>query len=399
VPDHAGVQGPRGPETAASARTRVLHLLAQDVVGGTELMVTMVAGRMQALGVPVEVATLSPPGPVSADLARHRIPVWSLGGKGLPVAALRFAGLLRARPYQVIQPYGFKASVIGRLIGRVWQPSAAIVCGVQGLHITEVVDLDELKGRFAIAVERRLTGLVDAYEVNSRGAIEFLARHGVEEARQTYIPNAIDTEKWSPASPPAGAAPLIVCAARFVERKRQEDLVDAVRILIARGVDCRLALVGDGPTRSSCEQRAQDIGISTHVEFPGVLRGPELAILLRSASVFALPSLWEGMPAAAMEAMACELPVVGTAVNGITDLVVDGVTGSLVSVRRPDQVATAIESLIKNPDGAREMGRAGRRHLIANHNLDKVVNAKLALYARVLDRKSARAYGLGWTLA
>jgi glycosyltransferase involved in cell wall biosynthesis len=371
---------------------RVLHVLAEDIVGGTELLIASVAKHMHARGVAVGVATFFSPGPVHRQLTSWGIPVWALGGRGPAVSTFRLARLLARRHYDVVECYGFKVSVLGRLAARVRRPRPLVVCGVMGAHITEVVELDELKGRFALAVERMLTRMVDAYEVNSQGAIELLARNGIAYERMRYIPNAIDMALWRPGSPGVGRPPLIVCPARFVERKRQVDVIRALRILIARGRSCRLVLAGEGPTKAYCESHAQDLGVRDHVEFPGALSAERLAALLTEASVVVLASVWEGMPAAVLEAMACEVPVVGTAVNGVTDLVIDGVTGRLTSVRRPDELANAIESLLTDPARAREMGRAGRRQLETRYSLETMVEAKLALYNDALAR-GARGSG------
>jgi glycosyltransferase involved in cell wall biosynthesis len=342
--------------------------------------------HMHARGIPVEVATFFPPGPVHRRLTARDIPVWALGGRGPATSTLRLARLISRRDYDLVECYGFKVSVLGRLAARVRSPRPLVVCGVMGAHITEVVELDELKGRFALAVERVLTRMVDAYEVNSHRAIELLARNGIAYERIRYIPNAIDMAIWRAGSPPVGTPPLVVCAARFVERKRQVDVIRALRILIARGTTCRLVLAGEGPTKGYCELHAREIGVREHVEFPGALSGEQLAALLEEASVLVLASTWEGMPAVVLEAMACEVPVVGTAVNGIADLVIDGVTGRLTSVRRPDELANAIEFLLADPARAREMGRAGRRQLEARHSLEAMVEAKLALYNDALAR-------------
>jgi glycosyltransferase involved in cell wall biosynthesis len=369
---------------------RVLHVLAQDMIGGTELLVATVARHMYARGVPVEVATFFPPGPVHDQLTRQGVPVWALGGQGPIMSTYRLGQLLSRRHYDVIECYGFKVSVLGRLAARMCRPRPVIVCGVMGAHITDVVRPDDAKGKFALAVERGLTRMVDAYEVNSRGAMELLARNGIAYGRMCYIPNAIDIALWRPGSPLQSTVPLIVCAARFAEVKRQVDIIEAMRILIARGRTCRLVLAGDGPTKGYCELHAREIGVLEHVEFPGALNREQLAALLGEASVVVLASVWEGMPAVVLEAMACEVPVVGTAVNGIADLVIDGVTGRLTSVRRPDELANAIESLLGDPAAAREMGRAGRRQLEAHHSMQAMVDAKLTLYSDALARARRR---------
>jgi hypothetical protein len=97
---------------------RVLHVLAQDMIGGTELLVATVARHMYARGVPVEVATFFPPGPVHDQLTRQGVPVWALGGQGPIMSTYRLGQLLSRSHYDVIECYGFKVSVLGRLAAR-----------------------------------------------------------------------------------------------------------------------------------------------------------------------------------------------------------------------------------------------------------------------------------------
>ncbi len=162
--------------------------------------------------------------------------MFSLGGPPWPARVRRLAALIRARRYDVVEAYGFKASFVARFAARSSRPRPGFVCGVQGLHVTEVLRDDEPKGRVALALERRTTSLVDHYDVNSHGALELLATAGIARERMTYIPNGVDTCVWTPADPQArDAPPLVICAARLVDRKRQVDLVDALRLLRGRG--------------------------------------------------------------------------------------------------------------------------------------------------------------------
>jgi glycosyltransferase involved in cell wall biosynthesis len=384
---------------AASHGERVLQLVAEDIVGGTELMVTQMAERMDALGMRVEVATFFPPGPQARRLAAGGIPVWSLGGSGPLVASKRLAGLLRHRDYDVVEAHGFKMSVAARLIAAIMQPRVIRICSVQGLHITEVVELDEAKGRFALAVECALTQLVDGYAVNSRRAIDLLASHGIDPQKMKYIPTAIDTAFWTSRETQSTREqpPVIVCSGRFVERKRQEDLIEAAHLLDRRGVAFKLVLAGGGPTRRRCEDSVRVRGLQERVEFPGALSHDELRPLLHSATVCALVSLWEGLPAALLEAMATGLPIVGTNVNGTADLVVDGRTGLLVPPRNPRQLADALASLLLDDRRAAEMGAAGRREIEARYDFTSTIQARRELYRdsaarRAGDRARVRGY-------
>ncbi len=376
-------------------RARILQLLAEDIVGGTELMVTQMAERMTEIGVHVEIATFFPPGPQARRLEAARIPVWSLGGSGPVLASRRLANLLRRRPYHVLEAQGFKMSVAGRLLAALMQSPTVRICSVQGLHITEVVELDEAKGRFALGVERALTGLVDGYAVNSMGALELLASAGIARHRMRYIPNAVDTEFWKPSSTTVPQEPPIVtCAARFVERKRQEDLIDAADLLRLRGIPFSLVFAGEGPTRNRCEEAVRNRGLQDCVRFSGALGPEELRTLLQRSSVFTLASVWEGMPAAVLEAMALGLPVVGTSVNGTADVVIHGRTGLLVPPRSPQRLADALTSVLIDRDWGMSLGAAGRREVDTRYAWASMIRSRLEFYADRASRRSNDLPGL-----
>jgi glycosyltransferase involved in cell wall biosynthesis len=320
---------------------------------------------------------------MSARLRAHGITTHSLGGRG-PFGDVRgLARLLRRGGWDVVNAYGFKATLVARLLTRIATPRARFVCGVRGLHVTEVRDIDSPKARLAAAVERGLSWLVDVYDANSPGAVAFLADLGIDRARLRYIPNGLDLDRWSVRSSANGGPPMVLCVARFVPRKRHELLVEALAILSRSGVPFRAVLAGDGPRREAIEAMAAEAGLADRVGFPGAVEPPEVQSLLEQARVFCLPSAWEGMPGAIMEAMACGVSVVATDVNGADALVVDGVTGRLVASDDPQALADALRETLLDEERARRYGAAGRTRMESDFSLDAMVSAKEELYTSI----------------
>jgi glycosyltransferase involved in cell wall biosynthesis len=146
-----------------------------------------------------------------------------------------------------------------------------------------------------------------------------------------------------PAPPPPGDGPLRVA---FVGRLAPEKCVDDLLRAIAAAPGVRLTVVGDGPRRASLEALAGALGIEDRVEWRGYLPwGPGLFAVLRGSAALAVPSATEGLGLVAVEAMSQGLPVVATRVGGLPELVEDGVTGLLVGVHRPDELAAAFRRL------------------------------------------------------
>jgi glycosyltransferase involved in cell wall biosynthesis len=351
-------------------------------------MVAALVERLDANVVNTSVVTLDPPGPIAHRLGAGGYAVRSLGGSGFARALGRLAGILRREHYDVVNGYGFKATVAARLLVRLLAPRARFVSGVRGLHTAEFEQPDGPKARLVLGVERLLSPLVDAYDANSRGAIEILAGAGVPRSRLHYIPNGIEVGPWLiERSERSNGRSTIVCVARFVPRKRHFDLLVAVSELLRRGTSLQLVLVGDGPELISCRSLALAEGIHEHVTFAGPASHDAIPKHLARADVFCLPSAWEGMAGSVMEAMAAGLPVVGTRVNGIADLVEDGRTGLLVPPANPGALANALERLANDPALRRRLGAAGRARIESCFTLEGMVKAKQDLYVGLAARR------------
>jgi glycosyltransferase involved in cell wall biosynthesis len=365
---------------------RVLQVLATDATGGTELMVVMLARELRARGVEVEVALLRRRGPISERLRAEGVPTYSLEGLGATVGSgLRLARLLRGRRYDLINAYGFKASMVARVVARVRRPRPQVVCGVQERHVTETEDVDSPKARLAGAIERRAAPLVDVYEANSTGALDVLQEYGIDRSKLRYVPNGIEVERWPFRGNGSEAhEPLVICIARFVARKRQIDLVHAAEMLTRRGASFRIVMAGVGPSLEEVRAAANNSAAAERLEFPGEIARVDVVELCRRAAVFVLPSTSEGMPASLMEAMALGVPVIGTAVNGISDLIEHEKTGLLVPPCDPSALAAALERLLEDRELGARLAAAARRRIEERHSLEAMITAKEALYQAAL---------------
>lgn len=373
-----------GERDAGDRPTRVLQILTCDAMGGTEIMLSAMVERMDRAQVSTFVASLDAPGPIVARLRRSCVPVRSLGGRGFGIACIRLARLLRMHRFDVVNAYGFKSTFIVRFVLRLLSPETRFVSGVRGLHVTETQSVDAPKARLALWLDRRTARFVDIYDANSAGALGLLESVGVPRERLHYIPNGLDTRGWpAPARGERAIPAQVLCVARLVPRKRQADLVRASAMLQQAGVEHQLILAGWGPTLPEVERLAAELGVAESTTFTGGVAPDEVRRLLARTSVFCLASTWEGMAGSVMEAMAAGLPVVGTDVNGIADLVQDGVTGVLVPPEQPAALAAALSNLLASPELADTMGARGRRRIEKEFSLDRVVREKQALYQRL----------------
>ncbi|MBI4420013.1 MAG: N-acetyl-alpha-D-glucosaminyl L-malate synthase BshA, partial [Gemmatimonadetes bacterium] len=203
------------------------------------------------------------------------------------------------------------------------------------------------------------------------------------------IPNFINPREYypprdaseRPSIAPAGAR-VLMHVSNFREVKR---VLDVVRIFarVRAEVPAVLVLVGDGPERPGAEEEARRLKVEGDVRFLGKLHSS--AELLRSADLFLLPSQTESFGLAALEAMACGVPVIASRVGGLPELVVHGETGALAPVGAIETMASAALQLLCDP----ERGRAAREAAIrraAEFTADRIVPQYEALYHRVLDQ-------------
>lgn len=183
----------------------------------------------------------------------------------------------------------------------------------------------------------------------------------------------------------AAAQPHIVCVGRLTHVKGQALLVEALAQLRARGVHARLTLVGAGPKRADLEQLVQQLGLHEHVQFAGAVGQDQIQSIYRSADVFCLPSLAEGLPVVFMEAMALEVPVVASRIMGVPELVEDGRTGLLVTPSRVDQLVDALARLLEDPALRERVITEGRRKVLSEFDVNGSAAKLREIFARALD--------------
>jgi len=170
----------------------------------------------------------------------------------------------------------------------------------------------------------------------------------------------------------------VVTLARLSPQKGIDTLVTAAGLV----PEAKFLVVGDGPERTALEAQAESLGISSRVSFLGHRR--DVPALLASADVFALPSLFEGLPLSVLEAMAAAKPVVASRIGGTDEAVVDGVTGILVPPSDPAALAQAIRTVLADPQLAARMGGAGRARVHEAFTAQAMARGVEAVYDELL---------------
>jgi glycosyltransferase involved in cell wall biosynthesis len=162
----------------------------------------------------------------------------------------------------------------------------------------------------------------------------------------------------------------------------QKTIVRAAR---DRGVDAVLCMVGDGPDRERLERRAHELGIARACYFVGYQE--DVAGYYRLFDAFVLPSVTEGTPVSAIEALASGTPVIANRVGGVPDVVRDGVDGFLVAPRDVDDAADKIKALADDAKLRRRLGDAGRARVLERYSVSRLVDDVDRLYRSLLAAK------------
>ena len=181
---------------------------------------------------------------------------------------------------------------------------------------------------------------------------------------------------------PAGET-LLTHVSNFRPVKRPADCVEILAGVRKENSNARLVMVGDGPERAAAEHRARALGVEADCIFVG--KQPKIVEYLSAADVLLLPSEQESFGLAALEAMACEVPVIASDTGGIPEVVTDGATGYLSRVGDTAKMSRDAARLVRDADLRREMGIAARRSAIERYSTDRVIPRYVEFYERILN--------------
>jgi len=192
------------------------------------------------------------------------------------------------------------------------------------------------------------------------------ARHPVEALRASLAPQN---------------QPLLVHVSNFRPVKRPVDCVEILARVVKQGIETRLVLVGDGSERTNVEHKARCLGIYEKCVFVG--KQPNIVDYLSAADVLLLPSEQESFGLAALEAMACEVPVIASRVGGIPEVVTDGETGWLSEVGDVEKMSRDAARLLSDRDLRIQMGKLARESAVSRYRTDIVIPQYLSYYEQV----------------
>ena len=180
---------------------------------------------------------------------------------------------------------------------------------------------------------------------------------------------------------------VLTNVALYNNQKGQSYLLQAMKIILEQKPQAILLVVGWGPLENELKMMARNLGIQNRVSFTGKCQHDEVFRLLSITDIFVFSSLWEGFGLAMGEAMAMGKPIVSTETDGSRALVIDKETGLLVPPRDPIALATAIISLLNEPEKMRLMGQRGQQRINAFFTPEIFIRSHEAFYYKILTRQ------------
>lgn len=257
---------------------------------------------------------------------------------------------------------------------RMWKKPLVARCGYMWSEFTrKICGEGSEEAAAALAVESMIFSRADRVVVTTEAMKDSITgRISTARRKTVVIPNYVDTELFKPDGARKKGNNLI-----FVGRLERQKNVGALLEAVSE-LDARLMIVGSGSLKNALKERFGNLG----GRLLWVERVPhkKLVTLLNQASIFVLPSFFEGHPKALIEAMACGLAVVGADSPGIRELVREGETG-LLSGTDSQSIRGAIQRLLENPALRDTVGRAARQYAVENFSLDRIVEMEADVLA------------------
>jgi glycosyltransferase involved in cell wall biosynthesis len=244
---------------------------------------------------------------------------------------------------------------------------------------------------------------VDLFLAASAAIRDVLTEDGTPPSRIVVVPDGIDVGKigrlpavdlrsefWLP-----HGAPVLVNVGALVPHKGQRYLVEAMTHVLTRVPDAHLVIFGEGELRPALERQIKERRLEKHVLLPGFRA--DVLQLVKTADLFVMSSVTEGLGSTVLDAMAMKLAVVATRAGGIPEAVVHGQTGLLAPPAHARDLAAAIVSLLQDPARRRAMGEAGWQRVSAQFGVGRMLEGTLGAYRRAVARgrgETAGAAGL-----
>jgi glycosyltransferase involved in cell wall biosynthesis len=286
---------------------------------------------------------------------------------------------------------------------------AAGAYGLPTVHTYHALGAEKLRHQGAadtsppvrILEEAKIARRIDCIVATSAAELIELQRMGSRIGSICVIPCGVDSEQFSPngvGEPRNPNVLRIATVSRLVPRKGVDTVIESMtslenaELIVAGGGES--ARIEDDAEVTRLSNLALRCGVSQRVSFRGPIEREGVAELLRSADIAVCTPWYEPFGIVALEAMACGVPVVASAVGGLKDTVIDGITGFLVPPRSPQKLADALRRLQTDARLRRTLGHAARKCAVTNYQWSKIALETLKVYRLSIDGKAQQRFAV-----
>lgn len=380
---------------------RVLHVLGSLGTGGVETNLLSLTPALRDHGYESELwsyngGVLEPEFRRVMSVVHRPDRLSSIRALRVPQIVSQVAAIVRDRDISVVSaPHLWASFFAGLAAQRTGRPS---VPHLQCAYWFTARDFPGFRGYplhrralFTLVYRTRLSTHVIAA---SRAHAGRMLERGVVPGRISIIPNCVDFPAPESIDPVHAAKAVAwprgefrcLLVGRLIQQKAHENFLLAMASLQRRASGVCGVVVGDGPLRSELEASCNQKGLCDRVGFAGVRR--EIPQIMSAADVLVLPSVWEINPVVVIEAMSMGLPVIGTDIQGTSELVQHGVTGLLVTPNDPEALAGAILRLSHDRPFLRRLGENALLHARTEHSPDRIAGRVSEAYDQARNAKA-----------
>lgn len=352
-------------------KKKVLHFISGLEVGGAETQLLRILPKLQQYH-DNRVCCVRGRGPIGKDLGKRGIRVYYLDLKSIfdIFAILRLRKAIRDFSPDIMVTYLIHADLYGRVLGKLFGVKK-IVCSKRGalLQWEWLAKLDWLTRKF-----------VSHYLVQTETAKkEWMKRVNLPENKFTVIPNGIDAnffagiEKDEKLRQELGidrAETVIICVANLHVNKGHKFLLEAFEKVFRRDKQIKLLLVGDGEEKENLKKQIENYKAKNNILFLG--KRTDVPELLKISDIFVLPTMFEGMSNAILEAMACGLPIITTDIPENRELIKDKINGILVPVNNTNEIATSLNTLLNDKNLIEKLAKNAQMTVTERFDIEKV---------------------------
>ena len=401
-----------------SGSMRVMQVITNLDVGGAQEVVRTLAENLSESGCPTVVCAFRG-GPLQAEIEMAGVPVEILGDRQYSILAfpMFLTEMLRIRKRLLALVESYQVDVIQTHLLRVldflvlsikFSRDVKVFWTIQNANFT--LRRDHLAEKpWLLGIKK--FGYRMLYRLALRWADGFIAvaddvKPAIKQAygdlpdeKISVICNSVDSRRYHRAVDrkrirrslglPDGVR-LGVVVATFKEQKGHRFLIEAAPQIVHQFPDFHVLFVGDGELRQELERQVAAAGMNGHIHFLGTRN--DVPDLLAASDLFILPSLWEGLSMALVEAMASALPIVATEVSGTRQVITANETGVLVPPGQSEALASAVSALLGDPEEALKMGARARRRVDEKFSAQKQAEDHIALFktGKIDNRSEAR---------